>query len=193
MQKCTQVVTVLAVIFMAVSAHAQTSHMRVLVHTHKQVHESGLGVSGWVVAPSITDASDKWLMIAGPRYSAKGWNLELMGGAIVKSGKTIPLVDARLELTPKRFGVPLYTWANLQWIATGDAGTSYSYVQADYVLSKEVALVGAETENVINTDAADLSAGPHIVVPMGRVALVGAYQFHTKGDRQFWARLVLNL
>lgn len=131
-------------------------------------------------------------MLVGPRYDGKGWNVEFMGGAVVKAGEAVALVDTRLELTPDLFTIPLYVWANLEWIATGDSGTFFSYLQADYVLPKRVALVGVETENVVNADKTDLSVGPHLIIPIGKLALVGAYQFH-EDDDQFWVRLVLSL
>lgn len=194
-----KLMVVLAVLFMSNVAKADEFNARLLVHGHKEIGQ-GFGVAGWVVAPNITSAPSKWLLIAGPRYDGTGWNLELMAGAVIVAGEGKALIDARLELTPKLWSVPVYSWHNLQWIRTGGAGTLYWYSQLDYVLPKGIGLLGAETENSYDfmAKSGDFSVAPHAVLPLGdHFALIAAPQFHFSevGEYtsfQMWLRAVIN-
>ena len=195
----TKFITVLAVLFLSTVAKADEFNIRFLLHGHKEIGK-GFGMSGWVIAPNITSAPSKWLTVAGPSYDGQGWNIEAMVGAVVANGQGKVLIDARLELTPKLFGIPLYTWHNFQWINSGGRGTFYWYSQLDYVLPKGVGLLGAETENSYDFQAknGDFSVAPQVVVPFGEhFVLVAAPQFHFNKlgkytGLQMWFRAVAN-
>lgn len=188
-------IAVVFALFISTQAHAQETHFRLLLHgAHTDIAESGLGVSGWIISPSLDSAPDKWLGIAGPRFDAENWNFELMGGGVVNAGEITPLIDFRFEMTPGLWNIPLYIWGNAQVVFPGDNIVGYSYLQIDWVLPEGVGLIGLETENTYQPGDDDLSFGPQIVLPMGGMALIGAYQFHAgEADDQLWLRAVLNL
>jgi len=185
-----------ALLLFSGSANAATStHVRLLLHgTHTNIDDTGFGIAGWLIAPSITDAPSKWVGLLGPRYDGDGWNVELIGGGVIQNGDTTPLVDMRLELTPELWDVPLYAFSNLQLIDPGDKNALYVYQQVDYVLPAGIGLLGVETENVFGPEDDMVSIGPQVVVPLagGRFVLVGAYQFHLGNQSQFWLRSVVN-
>lgn len=183
----------------ASTAKADDFNTRLLVHGHKSVAKSNWGVAGWVIAPNITSSPSTWLTIAGTRYDGKGWNTELMAGTVVSDGTGKFLTDARLELTPNLWGIPVYSWHNVEWINTGARGTMYWYSQLDWVVPLGLGLIGVETENTFGADGADWSIAPHIALPLGNhITMIAASQAHFNGDGeytefQFWTRLVLNL
>jgi hypothetical protein len=194
-----KIIVVLVLMFVPNMVKADEFNVRLLVHGHKEIRE-GFGVAGWVIAPNITSAPNKWLVIAGPRYEGQGWNIELLAGAVIVNGVGKALVDTRLELTPKLFNLPIYTWHNLQWIASGGKGTLYWYSQLDYVLPKGIGLLGVEIENSYDLEArsGDFSVAPHAVLPLGdHFALIAAPQFHFSEvgkytGFQMWVRTVVN-
>jgi hypothetical protein len=193
MKRLIVLISLVITCFAPLTANAQDGHIRILGHgTHTEINESSWGVAVWLIAPSITDQPSKWLAIGGPRYDGKGWNLEIMGGAMISKGSTTPIADVRLELTPKFFGEkPLYVFANPEWIGSDGLGSLYGFAQVSYVLPKGVAMIGAETENLLKSRQNKISVGPQITVPVGQLALVGAYQFQA-GSNQAWLRAVIN-
>ena len=111
-----------------------------------------------------------------------------MGGAINEKSNLTGLLDARQSFTKLS---PITFWANEEWIF-GKA--FYFFIQADHWVSNILA-IGIETENSVfkseGTD--DISYGPHLIVPMNKMTLVGVYQFHSGSNDQFWMRLVIDL
>lgn len=199
MYKILIIAVLFATTFTFNTAQADTTfNTRLLMHaTHQNIENTGVGIAGWLVAPNITAAPDKWLGLIGPRYDSEGWNLELMAGSVINQGEATALVDFRLELTPGLFDLPIYIWGNLQWIDTGAKGTLYSYLQIDYKLLASIGLIGLETENATPLgEEGDWAVGPHLVIPLGkRFALIAAYQFHFGAGegQQFWLRAVANI
>ena len=181
------------------TAKANDFNTRLLLHGQHAVAESNFGVAGWVIAPNITSSPSTWLTIAGPTYKGQGWNMELMGGAVISGGEGKFLLDTRLERTPELLGIPVYTWHNFQWINTGGPGTIYWYSQLDWVVPLGLGLLGVETENTFSADGANWSIAPHIAIPLGNhITVVAALQAHFNRDGnyigfQFWTRLVINL
>jgi hypothetical protein len=174
-------------------AIAGDDNLRVLTHFVEDVGgEDGWEMAGWMIAPNITSAPEKWVALAGPRYQQDDWWVEVMGGAVVNDDKATPLFDVRASY--ERFK-PFTLWTNWQWIdpGAGSGQALYAYVQGDYwVVPKRLAL-GLETENTFKDGGEDaVSWGPHLIVPVGKLTLVGAYQFHQTGDDQFWLRAVLS-
>lgn len=171
------------------AASAAESHLRLLVHGTNDAEE-GLGLAGWAIAPNITD-SPTWLALAGPRYAGNGWDAEFMAGAVVSNGTATPILDLRLALTPDYFGIPILSWTNAQWIDPGKQNLAYFYTQLDYALAG-IGFIGIESENLFGGKENDLSAGPNLVLPIGKMALVAAYQIHGGANNRFWIRIVLN-
>jgi len=172
-----------------------TTHVRLLLHgTHADIEDTGFGIGGWLIAPSITDTPDKWVGLLGPRYDGDGWSVELMGGGVIDDGQVTPLVDMRFALTPELWDAPIYAGGNAQWIDPGGSDASYLYGQVDYVLPEGVALLGVETEHALRPGDDANSIGPQVVVPLakGRFVLICAYQFHPGKPSQFWLRGVVN-
>lgn len=192
-------IAVLSLVAFVSPAKADEFNTRLLVHGQHAVDESNWGVVGWVIAPNITSSPSTWLTIAGPYYGGKGWNMELMVGAVISDGQGKFLLDTRMELVPDLLGVPMYTWHNFQWINTGDSGTIYWYSQLDWTVPLGLGLLGVETENTFNADGTNWSIAPHIALPLGdHITMVTAPQVHFNGDGnytefQFWTRLVINL
>lgn len=188
----TAVVVLLSLVITAPSFAQTNSNIRLLLHGKKQVGKAGFGISGWVVAPNITNAPDKWVSVIGPRYDGNGWWLESMAGTVVQQGTSTPLFDFRTSLS--KFS-PFTAWSNIQWIdfTKGTNSSFYGYLQLDYTLSGGIALVGLETENVLFREGKDmLSVGPHIIVPFNYMVIAMVYQFHKDEDNQFWTRMVVN-
>lgn len=183
------IVAALCIVGNTGNSAAVESHVRFLVHGTNETEE-GLGLAGWAIAPSIAD-SPAWLTVAGPRYAGNGWDAEIMIGAVVSGGTAMPIVDLRLALTPKYFGLPILSWTNVEWIDPGKQNLAYLYTQLDYALNG-VGFIGIESENVFGAGKRDLSAGPNLVLPIGNMAFVAAYQIHGGGGGQFWIRTVLN-
>ena len=180
---------------------AETSHLRFLAHGHSKndnidIGDIGnLGVTGWLIAPSLGDAPDKWIGLVGPRFDTVGFNVELLVGAMISGGEKKYILDSRFELTPKLWNLPLYIWGEIQAFDLSEEINFYSFLQIDYVLPFELGMIGIESENVHlidNTD--DLSVGVHFVLPVSsNLVFVVAYQFHDEGSQQFWVRAVINL
>lgn len=171
-------------------AEAQTaSNFRILLHSTKTIN-GNFGIAGWVVAPNITNNPQKWVGIAGVRYETESFWAEFMGGAINERSNLTGLLDARQNFTQLK---PITFWANEEW-TFGQARSFYFYIQADYWIA-EIFAAGIETENtVLKKNGEDnLSYGPHIVLPIGKMTLIGAYQYHNKSNDQFWMRLVVDL
>lgn len=169
-----------------------SAHFRPLFHgTHARVDESRFGVAGWVVAPSLGDDASTWFGVVGPRYDGDGWNVELMAGALISGADPKAKIDLRAELTPELLGLPLYTWLSAEWI---EPSTGYFFLMFDYVLPGGIALVGVETEHTSGPDVDVNSVGPQLVFPLGRLAMILAYQFHL-GDEpdQLWLRMIVHL
>lgn len=186
--------TILFLLFLLFSTtvQAQETHVRLLFHdTHTRIADTPFGIAGWLVAPNITSSPGTWLSVLGPRYDGPGWNLELMGGGVITNSEVTPIIDLRLDLTPDLLGVPVYGYVNTEWVDPGDGNTLYLYAQLDYVMPRGIGLVGLETENSWQGGSDTLSVGPHIVVPLGQLAFVTAYQIH-RGTDQLWIRCVIN-
>jgi len=186
------------IVFLAVAtttAHADTSsHMRLLLHgTRTNIGDTGFGIGGWITSPDITVSPSTWLGVAGPRFDGEGWNMEFMAGGVIDSSEITPLIDLRLEITPDLWNIPLYSFANVQWIDPTHANVLYLYTQFACVLPDNTVLLGLETENVLKSDDNVLSVGPQLVVPLGALTLVAAYQLHPGRSNQFWLRAVLTL
>lgn len=178
----------------AAAAAPSGTYMRLLLHGARTVDEdSGMGVAAWTVAPNITGAPDRWFLIAGPRYAAKNWWVEIMGGAVAAGSNRTPLVDLRAEFSGAK---PFYTWVNLQWIDPKRGSNSQFcwYVQADYILGadKPLALLGVEIENTMQQGPDVWSVGPHILLPFGMIVMQAAYQFHKYEESQLWFRCLVN-
>ena len=47
--------------------------VRFQTHFHKNLHESGLGVGGWVVLPDVIGESTTTWFLIGPRFQGSGW------------------------------------------------------------------------------------------------------------------------
>ncbi len=192
------IIALLSLVLFTGLARAETYYTRLLLHGHKTVGESGFGIAGWVSAPNISLACTG-LTIVGPMYKGEGWDVELMAGEVVSGGSGKFLVDSRLELTPKLWGVPVYSWHNLQWVKTGGTGMFYWYSQLDWLVPLGLGLLGLETENTFNHTGNDYSVAPQVVIPLAdHLALVFAPQFHFNQARdytgfQIWFRAVVNL
>lgn len=180
----------------AEAASAQTSgNVRLLLHGTSQT-DSTFGVSGWVIAPNVTNAPDKWLAVIGPRYNGSGWWLEVMGGTVVQQGKSTPLIDVRANLG--KVG-PFTAWTNVEWIdfTKGSGSAAYLYFEID-LPQIDVPLIGSvlaglETENLFEFSGNDdVSAGIHLKTPLGKMVVVTAYQLHFAGENQLWTRVVID-
>jgi hypothetical protein len=199
MRRCSWLAFALVLTF-AVEAAAKdpwlrnpSSHFRLLFHGTKKAESSGLGIASWVVAPSIVDNPTLWMLVVGPAYKAENWSVEVMGGAVLNGAARTPLIDIRAEYTGLS---PFYTWANVEWGAPQDGSTSwfYSYLQLDYTAKVDglVALVGVETENMIQQGPDDYSFGPHVFFPLGNAVFQTVYQFHEAAPGQLWFRMLVN-
>ena len=83
-KKCLRAILVLSAllgVFGQESAEAASEHVRVLIHGHTKP-AAAWGVAGWLVAPSITDEANKWMVILGPRFDGDNWWVEVMGDTL---------------------------------------------------------------------------------------------------------------
>jgi len=176
------VMPVLGSIFLS-PIQAQTGNVRILLHVTKPVSDSGgFGWDAWFVAPNVTTASNKWLVVTGPRINGRGWWSEFNFGAFVQGGKSTPSVDVRTSWpSPEKFSF----WTDLEWNNFSD---KYIFAQADYKLPKQFGMVGLETEGTLPK----IGVGPQLVIPFGSTAVTSAYQF-ARGGNQLWFRLAINL
>ena len=161
---------------------AQTGNVRVLLHATKPVSDSGFfSWDAWFVAPNITTAPNKWLIVTGPRLQTKSWWSEFNFGAFVQGGKVTPSIDIRTSWpSPRKFSF----WTNVEW---NNFSSGYFFGEANYKLPNGLGMVGIETED----NLPKTSLGPHVVIPFGSTAVTAAYQFQKEGD-QLWFRLAVN-
>jgi hypothetical protein len=190
MKRCALLVILIVVFFVPVPTFAGDVNFRLITHFVEDVGaEDGLGLSAWIIAPNLTGNSNKLVALVGPRHKAKNWWIELNGGVVVNDGDAKPLLDVRASFTKFK---PFTFWTIVQWInpiAGSDA--FYVCVQSDYwVIPKRFAL-GLETENLFRNGENVISYGPHLIIPVGKVMLVGVYQYHNdSGGDQVWIRTV---
>jgi len=174
---------------------AQTDHsLKLLFHGVKSTGDSiGFGAAGWLVAPDIVNAPDKWLMVLGPRYDGPDWWVEVMGGFIMQGKERISLVDIRAKFP--NIG-PVTPWTNVEWIgfSKNEARSYYAYFHFEYPLPWDIGKVGIETENVFKEVGDNvISFGPHLAISFGKTAFVVAYQFRKKANDRIYLRMVMNL
>ncbi len=178
---------------------AQDFHSRILIRGAKQIESSNFGVVGWLIAPNITSATDKWLHIAGPMYKFEHWHVEVMGGAVVQSGESTKLIDIRSGFSEALFGnIGISMWSNTQWIdPLSSSDKIYLYYQIGYSLVDKVLSPFIETENIfhlVENQVNDLSAGVGLVVHISqRMNMILVHQWHNTGKNQVWFRTVINL
>ncbi len=187
------------------SAQAKDSaHTKILLHDHRDLVK-GFGTAGWVILPDITNAG-RALFIAGPRFTAKDstgqkdrWWLEVMGGVVVSQDidnqtHSTPLIDIRFS--PLALGKRFTHWINFQWIDVFRvrSGRWYLYYQLDANLPWQLGKVGIETENTFKPGQNSLSAGPHLIMAVGKyMKIATAYQWHRKYEgNQWWFRTVID-
>lgn len=163
-------------------------NFRILIHsTSNNFEDSNFGIAGWAIVPNVAKAPSNWVGIAGIKYSKQNFWIELMGGAAINGSNIDELVDVRVSATHLK---PITLWSNIQWI---EGKALYVYFQCDHWIENIFAL-GLETENLVfrNGEKDMFSYGPHIIIPINKMTLVGVYQFHGGVD-QFWVRVVLDL
>ncbi|XOU94381.1 MAG: hypothetical protein ACNFW9_06145 [Candidatus Kerfeldbacteria bacterium] len=156
---------------------------KLLMHSVTKINDnSNVSIAGWTVLPN--PGSSTYLAVVGPRYDAKRWSVEAMGGLLVvnepvndtlieKKGHFIADIRASLNIT-KQFCL----WGNVEYVPDNDY--FYLYLEADYSLPIPL-VVGAEIENDHILDAPDnLSIGGHIKVPFknGKFVMMAACQRH---------------
>jgi hypothetical protein len=176
--------------------YSETSHVRLLVHGTRTIENfdiGNIGIGGWLIAPSIGDAPDKWLTVVGPRFENAGFNLEIMFGALILKQDVKPMIDIRVGLTPKLLHIPVSVGGVFEYNFSTES--FYSFLQIDYVLPAKLGLIGIESENSYFLDKEDdLSVGAHLILPVGKgFAFVLAYQFHKDESHHLWVRVVFNL
>lgn len=169
----------------------ETTNVRLALHGGLAVNQT-TGFVGWAVFPNVTSAPDKVLFVTGVGHRfSKTLNIEVMGGVYVQKGVRTPLVDIRLNQAV-HIGVPVKFWADIQWVdPTGVKPYLYTYGQA--LTPIKSIWVGIETEDSFRRNAMDtISFGPVLVAPLREMKLAVAYQFHQKGNRQAWGRVVID-
>jgi hypothetical protein len=183
---------VFCLMFVPAIVGAETGHnLRIVFHgTKPVVKDSSFGIAGCVVSPNVTQASDKWFAVIGPRYNSKFWWFEVMGGFIMQKGWSVPLIDIRASLIKFK---PFTAWTNLQWVGLLDKAKDYLYcfLQTDYEILN-IVNIGIETEDIFRVGEDMLSIGPHVVIPFKAVSIVAPFQFHKETANQVWFRIITN-
>ena len=192
-------------------AEDPTYSVRLLTHFGKKVNDNGFGVGGWLIFPDVTQNPSMPLFLIGPRYQGKGYWVEVMAGPKINKAALAVNPDAdpiawvqstRFQITPMAIGKPVNVFGNVQFIDITNEGNMvpYFFLATGYVLPKQAAVIGLESENYFNlppggTDQFhDISIGPHVAIPFKGLNVIMAYQVHLHenvGD-QVWVRAMYN-
>ena len=176
------------------NAKKPESNIQLRIHSSRpNIDQSMFGISGRIIAPSITSDPRTWILQAGPMMSGHGWHVELLAGAMSSSGLTIPQVAAHTQLKKRLWNFPVQILLITELIIGEESVAGSLFGQVDYVGPLHIA-VGLETENVLREEEDTLSVGPHILIPIDALSLDVAYQFHFRDEQNhIWLRAILNL
>jgi hypothetical protein len=181
--------------------HAQGAEEFLPVHLRLEIHGVGENVgdfdvspTGWLIAPNLTQSGEVWVTLAGLKISRATWELELLAGAVMTDGLAVPIADTRFGYAPKLLSDRrLVTWTNFAWTFNDQGGAGYVYSRIDYLMKTRVIALGIETENTIHIGHDNVwSIGPRMVLPLGHLSLILAYQVHENDSNQLWIRTVLS-
>ncbi len=182
-----KLLTILAVFVLASSARATTTNTKLLLHGASKEQGQGWGTAGWVILPNLGTPNSPTVVVAGPRFTAEGWWVEGMGGALVVDHEARALLDARAAYDRL---APIHFWSNVQLFP--DNGQSYVYVDTNVDVTTSLKL-GVESENQFYLDAPDdWSIGPRIVLPLGAMKLIATHQWHSQGGNVTWIRAAVD-
>ena len=148
-----------------------------------------VSLSGWVIAPNISQDSSKWFVAVGPQFNGKNWWLDLNAGALVINKKVVFVPEVRGSCTWEKYSF----FSHLQWIDPGKSSQGgYFFLQGNRLIIKGIRL-GIETENTWKHGGRSLAIGPQVVFVLGKhAAITASYQFVNQGKRHVWLRVAFS-
>ena len=172
---------VLITICITTPGFAQTHNSKLLFHASQPFsEESRWGKAGWVIIPNLA----KVQFVGGIKYQIPDkWWIEMLGGALIANQEGTTVIDCRTAFDTR----PFHFYGEVSYYFRDDPW--YTYLDVNRELFSGIALLGLETESC----HPDISWGPRLVVPLGKLTLIGAYQFHIRDEyeNQIWIRSVI--
>jgi len=197
--------TVIFVLLTVNTSYAQddeviTQHARIRLQSSSS--DNGLGISGVIEVPDLTQNPTNILGLIGVGLSGKKYNIGLHLGSLINKEDIKAIIDVRGTCLITNY---LFNWSNIRYTDVTNRRDSYLYVFSmfDFIVSQKVPIaLGFESENTIfgydneYINFNDYSMGPNILLSTSdKLRFELSYQKHTKQEvgTQFWLRMDIKL